>query len=246
MISAIILAKNEERNIEKCLAGLKWCNEIIVIDDDSTDLTPDLAKKSGAQVISRKLINFSEQRNYGLTLVKNDWVLFIDADEIVSEALSQEILNAIADRNVNGFSLKREDVLWGKKIKFGDGRKLKAIRLGKKNKGKWVGDVHEVWKITQPTRELRTKLIHYPHQSISEFLTEINNYSTLRAHELAREGKKSSALSIIFYTKGKFIDNYLLKLGFLDGVPGLIRALMMSYYSFLVRAKLWIIKADKK
>lgn len=247
MISAIILTKNEEKNIEKCLMSLNWCDELIVIDDNSEDKTREIAKKNGARVVLKKLTSFSSQRNYGESITKNEWIFHIDADEVVPESLKLEILNAISSSlSMSGYSLRREDFLWGKKIRYGDGMNLKFVRLGRRGTGEWVGEVHEKWKIPGPIGELRTPLIHYPHQNVAEFLSEINKYSTLRSGELAREGKKSSALSILFYTKGKFLDNYLIKLGLLDGVPGLIRALMMSYYTFLVRSKLWTLRQKKR
>jgi len=247
MISAIVLAKNEEKNLGECLGHLQWCDEIIVLDDFSTDSTPQIAIKSGSIYAKRKLTNFADQRNFALTLAKFEWVLFIDSDEIVSEDLRNEIQHVIAtDSTINGYFLKRVDLLWNKTIKYGDGKDIQLLRLAKKNTGKWIGAVHEVWDIKDPTRSLLSPLLHSPHQTVAEFLDEINKYSTLRALELIENKKKANSFIIVMYTIGKFLDNYLLKLGFLDGTHGLIRALMMSYYSFLVRAKLWTLNQKRQ
>jgi glycosyltransferase involved in cell wall biosynthesis len=243
MISAIILTHNEEKNIKDCLDSVSWCDEKIVIDDNSSDNTVHIAKKAGAFVFSQRLNSFSEQRNFGLHKASGDWVLFLDADERISSALWYEIIQRTNEpiENSTGFLVNRVDVIWGKKLKYGESGSTKFVRLAKKNSGQWVGDVHEVWKIKGKIKDLNNPLYHYPHQSIAEFLKEINHYTELRAKELFKKKTKTNWLFIIIYPKYKFIANYIFRLGFLDGVPGLISALMMSFHSFLVRGKLWLL-----
>jgi glycosyltransferase involved in cell wall biosynthesis len=248
MVSAIVLTKNEEKNIEDCLDTLSWCDEVIVIDDNSIDKTVALAKKKSAQVFIYPLKNnFSQQRNFGLEKAKGDWVLFVDADERVSSALWYEIMeytnNAI--NNYSGFYLKRIDSMWGKFLRYGETGNITLLRLAKKDAGKWEGKVHEKWQIKGNTVVLHNVLSHYPHQTIKDFLKEINYYTDLRAAELFDNKVKVRWSSIIFYPKAKFILNYFLRLGFLDGLPGLVFALMMSFHSFLVRAKLWLLWQKK-
>lgn len=242
-VSAIVLTKNEEKNIERCLASLSFCDEIVILDDFSMDNTLKVAKKHKVTVFQRNLDNdFSKQRNFGLSKAKNDWVLFIDSDEVVSEALQKEIVSNIEHDEFDGFYIKRQDILFGKKIKHGDVGGVSLVRLGKKEKGEWNGQVHEVWTIRGNIGKLDNALLHYPHQSISEFISEIDFYSTLRANELFLSKKKSGVFQIIFYPKFKFLKLYILQLGFLDGMSGLIHALLMSLYSFLVRGKLYLHK----
>jgi glycosyltransferase involved in cell wall biosynthesis len=244
MISAVILTKNEEKNIKKCLDNLSWCDEIVVIDDASQDKTVEIAKKMGAKVFHHPLNrNFSEQRNFGLDKAKGDWVLFIDADERVSSALWYEIM-AITNDPISvysGYYLKRKDVMWGKEFMYGETGKISLLRLAKKQTGRWEGYVHEVWRVKGKTAILQNPLMHYPHQTVKDFLSEINYYSDLRAQELYKQKVKVSWWTIIFYPKIKFIVNYFFRVGFLDGLPGLVFALMMSLHSFLVRGKLWLI-----
>ena len=244
MISAVVLTKNEEKNIEACLRGLSWCDEIIVIDDESNDKTVDMAKKMGAKVFIRSIKNdFSAQRNFGLSKAENEWVLFIDADERVSSALWYEIMQhtneSISDHV--GFLLKREDTMWGKVLKYGETGNIKLLRLAKKNAGAWSGAVHEVWKITGNTITLQNSLEHYPHPTVEDFLQEINFYTDVRAQELFEKKVKVYWWSILFYPLGKFIVNYIFKRGVLDELPGLVFALLMSLHSFLVRSKLWLL-----
>lgn len=244
-ISAVILTKNEEKNIVECLKTLSWCDEIIVIDDSSIDKTVEIAQKFKAKVFIHALDNnFSKQRNFGLEKASNDWVFFIDADERASDSLISEILslNDISDslKNYNGFWIRRIDFLWQKKLQHGETGNIKLLRLARKDSGKWHGAVHETWNIKGTTGKLKNPINHYPHQTVTEFLKEINFYTTLKAQELHKKNVKCNWWDIILYPKAKFFLNYFLKLGFLDGLSGLVFAIMMSFHSFLTRGKLWL------
>lgn len=246
MITVVILAKNEEEHIGDAIDSVLFCDEVLVIDDESQDKTPEISKKKGARVVGRKLDrNFSDQRNYALGLSKNEWVLFLDADEIVSNDLKEEILKVVSDNTRDGFYIPRQDILFGKSLKYGELAGKKFLRLGKKNAGKWIGAVHEVWEVQGKTGTLKSPIKHIPHETLSEFITEVNFYSTLRAEELHRQGNTVSALSILLYTKGKFFYVYILKLGFLDGIPGIIVSIMMTFHSFLTRSKLYLLTHRK-
>lgn len=241
-ISAVVLTKNEEKHIEDCLKSLLWCDEIIVVDDASTDQTKQIAKKYKATVVAYTGDHdFANKRNFGLTKAKGDWVLFVDADERVSHALSLEIKSQISNSKsqYNGYYLKRQDYMWGKPLLHGEQGNGIFLRLGKKGSGEWRGKVHEVWDVTGNRGVLKNPLLHYPHPTLAEFLEEINMYSTMRAEELHSKGVKANFLSILLYPKAKFIQDYFVKCGFLDGIEGFIVALLMSFHSFLVRGKLW-------
>lgn len=243
MVSAIVLSKNEEKNIESCLRSLSFCDEIILIDDYSADKTIEIAEKNNAVIFKRNLGNdFSEQRNFGLSKAKNKWVLFIDADEIVPEKLQKEIITATQRRGINGYYIPRRDFLFGKQIKHGDVENIFILRLAKKSAGKWTGQVHETWNVNGKLGKLKHEITHYPHQTITEFLSEIDFYSSIRAEELFSQKKKSGIIPILVYPKLKFINLYVLKLGFLDGLSGFVHALLMSLYSFLVRGKLYLLQ----
>lgn len=248
MITVIILTKNEEKNIIDCLESVNWVDEIIVLDDFSEDRTLDVIKslnyEKKIKVFKRKLENnFSEQRNYALSRAKTDWILFLDADERVTKDLREEINNILVEDKNNkmysGFFIPRKDVLWGKMLNHGETGNTKLLRLGRRSAGSFVGEVHEEWLIDGTISSLKNYMLHYPHPTVSEFLKEINFYTTIRAKELFKKGVKVSVLDIILYPKMKFILNYFLKLGFLDGTPGLVSAILMSFHSFLVRSKLW-------
>jgi glycosyltransferase involved in cell wall biosynthesis len=243
-ISAVVLTKNEENNIKSCLESLKWCDETIVVDDNSTDDTVKIAKELSAKVFLHPLNDFSSQRNFGISKASKEWILFADADERVSDALAFEISNVISNWTsgiapaYRGFYIPRIDVVWGKELRHGESG-IRLLRLAKRNVGKWEGMVHEEWKVNGKIGTLRNPIAHHPHPTVVEFLKEINFYTTLRAKELYSKKVKTNVLSIISYPLGKFILNYFLNRGFLDGISGLVHALLMSLHSFLVRGKLW-------
>lgn len=252
-ISAVVLTKNEEKNIGRCLNSLSFCDDIIIIDDYSEDRTIEQAKKYKVKIIQRKLNNdFASQRNFAMKMAGNEWILFIDADEQITSELSKEIIKVVQDSQSgkNAYYLKRRDFWWGKELKYGEISKVRRqgiVRLIKKASGEWLGNVHEIFYITNNTGILNNFINHYPHPTVTDFIKKINLYSTLRAMELMNQGKKTNLFQIILYPLLKFKLNYFLYLGFLDGPPGFIYAFMMSFHSFLVRIKLYqYIKLERR
>lgn len=251
-ISAVVLTKNEGNNIQDCLESLRWCDEIIVVDDYSKDKTIAIVKKSGAKIYERKLNNdFASQRNFGLEKAKSDWVLFIDADERVSKALAQEILHSIKkwEGLLIGFYFYRRDFMWGRELKHGEAGCAKLLRLARKGAGKWKRAVHETWDISGNIgtfHEYDGVIKHYPHPTLREFVADIERYSTIHAQENYKEGKISNIFKIIWYPKLKFFQNYFLKLGFLDGPQGFMVAMLMSFHSYLAWSKLWVLQKRTK
>jgi len=260
-ISAVVLTKDEEKNIERCLKSLSFCNEIIVIDDYSTDKTIEkvqsskfkLQIKSKIQIFGKKLNkDFAAQRNFGMSRASNEWILFVDADEVVSKELAKEIVKLLNGYIVkeNAYYIRRRDFFWGKELKYGELRRIRQmglIRLLKKDSGKWLGNVHEEFKVKSQkskVKSLNSFLNHYPHQTLKEFIQDVNYYSSLRAKKLYNQGKSVNILEIIIWPLGKFISNFLINLGFLDGAAGFAYAFLMSFHSFLVRAKLYMKKLD--
>ncbi len=251
-ITTVVLTKNEEKNIEKCLKSIDFCDEIIVVGDYSTDKTVEQVHKVCKvikfikyKIYERKLNNdFAEQRNFGLEKANNEWVLFIDADEEVTRELKKEIVSLFHSSIVkeNAFYLRRRDYFWEQELRFGEIRKVRnrgIVRLVKKNSGQWMGTVHEVFHTANKVGQLNGYLNHYPHPTLKEFINDINYYSSIRAEELFNRRVKTNIFEIIFFPFGKFIYNYFLNLGFLDGPAGFTYAFMMSFHSFLVRSKLY-------
>lgn len=246
-ISAVILTKNEEKNIQRCLKSVDFCDEVIIVDDFSEDNTLEkIRNKYKTKVFKRKLNeDFAGQRNFGMDKAKGEWILFVDADEEVSDELKKEIVSLFhgsIGRKIDAHYLKRRDFWWGRELKYGEVKKLRnrgIIRLMRRGSGKWIGKVHEEFETDSKIGRLNSFINHYPHPSVKDFLQEVNFYSTLRAKELLNQREPASIGKIILFPFSKFILTYFIKLGVLDGPAGFAYAFFMSFHSFLVRAKLY-------
>ena len=245
-ISLLLLTKNEQRNLLKNFGWLDKCpniDEVIVIDDFSTDNTHIVAKKlknNNTNIIikKRKLNNdFSTQRTYGINQAKNDWILWLDADETPSLELVKFLTNLTPD-NIKTYSFVRQNIFWNKLLKHGESRQS-LVRLFDKTCGKFSGKVHETWISSSPIKKTSLTFSHQPNQDMTSFLQKINFYTSIRAKELHKQKNNTSLFQIITYPLAKFASNYIIKFGFLDGTQGIIVSLLMSFHSFLVRAKLW-------
>jgi glycosyltransferase involved in cell wall biosynthesis len=247
MISAVILAYNDQDYIERAIESVSWCDEVIVVDDQSTDKTVARAKKHNATVMRRALDdNFAAQRNAGLSKAKGEWVLFLDSDEIVTSELQMEIKEAMTNASIQGYFLKRIDTMWGRELRYGETSDVRLLRLARKGSGVWERSVHEVWNIHGTTATLNAPLKHFPHPTTAEFLHEVNWYSTINAQLLFDSGVQVPGWHIVAYPVAKFIRNYIVHRGFSDGMPGLFIAVIMSFHSFLTRGKLYMLYHKKR
>ena len=246
-LSAVVLTKNEEVNIKECLKTLSFCEEVVVVDDESTDKTVEIAKKTGAKVFKRKMNqDFSAQSNFGMKKATGKWVLFVDADERIDKNLALEIKSVIGHIGINGFFIKRHDFFLGKKLVFGDVFNTSFLRLVRKGSGKWVRRVHPGFEILGRTEKLKNPIRHHPHPSLQEFLSSINRWSSWHALALREEGKSAAVVKIILLPVIKFKYNYFLKLGFLDGIHGFVHAFFMSIHSFLAWGKLYFLQKERR
>lgn len=180
--------------------------------------------------------DFAAERNLLLEKCPEGWVLFLDSDEELSPKLKEEIEKDLDKYGCQGFRLKRKDVFLGKQLRFGETGNIKLARLGKKTAGKWSRKVHEVWEI-KDVRDFPGEILHYPHKTISDFIDKINFYSEIDVRELEREKKGFVYWRVVATPIGKFLRNYILWLGFLDGYPGFVHAFMMAFQSLVVRVK---------
>jgi len=241
-ISLFLITKNESENIKKHLAWLDQCpiiNEIVVVDDNSTDDTVKILKGLKAKVFNRGLDNnFSAQRQFGISQTTNNLILWLDADEQPSVKLIEFLNHIDTNRSIN-YAFKRTDFFLSHQLKHGETASPYFLRLFDKHHGKFVGLVHETWVSDLPSQNLDLEILHHSHLTLQSFFEKINFYTDIRAQELFNSKVHTNLFQIIFYPFAKFIHNYFLRLGFLDGTPGIILALGMSFHSFLVRSKLW-------
>ncbi len=191
---------------------------------------------------SDNITDFAASRNSELDKIKTPWVLFLDSDESMTTELEHEIESAIQSDAYDAYYLHRLDNFMGRQLLHGETGHAKFIRLAKKDFGKWERAVHEVWVGQGKVSELTHPIMHNSHPTIASFLDKINTYSTIEAQYRFDQGKKSSLWKIALYPILKFKLNYFLRLGFLDGTPGAIMAIMMSLHSYLTWTKLFLLQ----
>ncbi|PJZ68741.1 glycosyl transferase [Leptospira perolatii] len=248
-ISACIITLNEEDTIARCISSLSFVSEVIVLDSGSTDRTKELAEKLGALVEYRKFDDYVAQKNYVVSLARNNWILTIDADEEVSPKLAEEIYEYFGGREPeeDGFLIPRLTMYMGRWIRHGGWYPNYKVRLFRKEKGKFEGGkVHESVTLTGKGKKLENPLFHYSYQNLSDHLNFINRYSDLSAQEKFAKGKRIGlfvSLGKAFY---KFAWMYLVRFGFLDGRRGLVLAIMGFYYNFLKYAKVFEMSLTEK
>lgn len=198
------------------------------------------------------ITDFASARNKELAKAKTEWVLFLDSDESLTPELESEIKQAISSNQYDAYYLRRLDTFLGTELRHGETGSTKLIRLARKQYGKWERPVHEVWVSKNSSRsqlakigDLKYPILHNSHPDISSFLSKINLYSSLEAQFRKDQDIHSNIWKIALFPIGKFKLNYLFKLGFLDGVPGLIMAMMMSFHSYLTWTKLFLLWRKK-
>jgi len=239
-LSAAVIAKNEEEKIGRCIDSLSFADEIIVVDSGSQDRTVEIARSRGAQVVFHEWEGHIQQKNFAIDQTRGEWVLSLDADEIVSPELREEILKAINDPAVDGYAIPRLVYYINRWIFHSGWYPARKVRLFRRGKGRWGGEnPHD--RITLEGREgtLKGDMYHLSFDDISDHLKTINSFTDIAAEERAAKSDKSSWLAIVTRPPATFLKMYLLKLGFLDGVPGFIVASLSAYHVFCKYVKIW-------
>lgn len=242
-LSACIITFNEERNIRDCLESVRFADEIVVVDSGSTDRTVEIARAMGARVIVKDWPGHIEQKNFAIDQAGGEWVLSIDADERVTPELRAEIEHALAEpQGYEGFSMPRLSFYLGRWIRHSGWYPDRKLRLIRRGRGRWGGvNPHDHLACDGPVRALRGDLLHYSYRDIADHLKTIDFFTTIAAREKHKRGARALP-GMIFGPPLKFLKAYVLKLGFLDGLPGLVVAVLGSYYVFLKYAKLFELK----
>lgn len=242
-ISAVIITKNEERNIVRCLQSLQGvADEVIVVDSGSTDRTEALCREAGVRFVSHPWEGYSEQKNYANSLATGDWILSLDADEALSPRLRESLL--ALKRNefppATAYSFNRLTNYCGHWIHHCGWYPDTCTRLFPKDAAKWDGIVHEQLTFNSHFSILNLKgdLLHYSYYSVADHANRQQHYATLAAIKAHHAGKRASALDLWLRPRWTFFRNFILKGGFLDGHAGYIVCRMSAFYSFLKYAQI--------
>lgn len=242
-ISALAITLNEEENIEKYLENLHFADEIILVDSNSTDRTVELASKHPkVQVYLRKFDNFSSQKNYAISLAKNDWVVFFDLDEEVTKDLTTEILTTVKNPHNIAYFVKRDYHFMGKRIKYSGFQSDDVIRLFNKKYCRYNDNlVHELLIADGPTGKLKNSVPHYTYKSLDHYTGKLHQYSELQAKMLFEKGKKPNLYHFLFRPFYRFWYQYIIRLGILDGKEGFVLAYINAFSVFKRYVNLWIL-----
>lgn len=239
MLSVIIITKNEENNIKQCLASVAWADEIIVVDNNSTDKTVELCQLYTDKVtITKDWPGFGRQKNRALEQATGEWVLSLDADERVTDALYEEIKQLIKHSEYAAFRIPRLSRYCGRWIKHSGWSPDYVLRLFRRNQARFSEDIiHEKVELLEgKLGTLKMPLKHYTFNSLEEVLDKTNSYSTANALKSYQQGKKSSLRKAIIHGLWAFIRTYILRAGFLDGREGFILAISNAegtYYRYI-------------
>ena len=237
MLSVIIITKNESAHIGSCLQSVSWADEIIVLDSGSEDDTVEICKQFTDSVFITNWPGFGIQKQRALDKAQGDWVLSIDADEVVTTELRTEIEKALQQQEFNGYYIPRLSSYCGKQIRHGGWWPDYVLRLFRRNTGYFTESVvHERIVVQGEIGNLTSPLLHDAFVSLDEVLRKVNDYSSLGAEMLRQKGVQSSLSKAIFKAFWIFIRTYLLKAAFLDGRQGLMLSISNAegtYYKYV-------------
>ncbi|MBW2028791.1 MAG: glycosyltransferase family 2 protein [Deltaproteobacteria bacterium] len=246
-LSAIIITKDEEKTIERCLQSILWTDEIIVVDSYSSDNTVEICRSYTSHIYQRPFDNFQNQRNYALEKATGEWILSIDADEIVGPALQEEILRTIEDPGPHvGFYIPMESFLFNQPVRYTWGQNY-LLRLFKREKARFSSPIHEKVKIDGSVGYLRTPFQHYNSDTLEQFIAKNNLYTTLEARKKFEGGERFSPLKAFFSPLRIFVFRYFRLKGYRDGSLGLFLSALLAVFNLLLHMKMWELShSDKK
>lgn len=247
-ISATIITLNEEKNIGRCLESLQGlADEVVVVDSFSSDKTKEICLSYGAKFIEQKFLGYRDQKNLAQNMAQYDYVLSLDADEVISSELRAEILRVKNQFEHNGYEFSRLTNYNGNWIRHCGWYPDKKIRLVKKDKGRWGGEnIHEGMVVDGPVSLLKGDLLHYSYDSISAHVIQANKFSTMEAIAHYNKGKRATLAKLVTRAPLQFFKDYFLKLGILDGRYGFVICFINAMYVLLKYAKMMDLENSKK
>lgn len=247
-LSVVIITLNAAVQLADCLESVSFADEILVVDSGSQDATTQIATRFGARVIPQVWLGFGRQKNFAVTLAENDWVLCLDADERVSPELRTSIIQLLASVPAcQVYEMARCNRFMQRWLRHGEGYPDWSLRLFNRNAAQWNDDaIHEKVVSGSGVGRLRGDLLHESAQDLASYLDKQNKYTTLQAKKLFAAGKSAGYATLLLSPLLRFVKFYFLRLGFMDGVPGLIHIAIGCYNSFMKYAKLMEMCQEQK
>lgn len=239
-ITAVILTKNEEHNIAACIESVRWADDIVVFDSFSEDRTTEIAAQQGAQVLQRVFDHYAGQRNAALEAVEADWILFVDADERITEPLAVEIRQVIQRNDIDGWWVPRKNYIWGRWIQHAGWSPDYQLRLLRRGKARYdpTREVHEVVILDGQDAHLHSPLVHHNYATIRQFLDKQARYTRYEAEIQFKAGLRPKPRKFVTQPLREFWRRYVTLKGYKDGWHGLLLSLLMGYYTLRLYAHL--------
>jgi len=226
-VSAVIITLNAASQLEACLRSLAFCDEIVVVDSGSTDETAEIAKRHDVRILHAEWRGFGPQKQFAVEQATYDWVLCVDADEYVSEPLRESIVAALVEPWTHAYRFARCNRFMGRYLRHGEGYPDWSLRLFDRRYARWSNDpVHEKVLTQQAIATLSGDLMHDSAESLDRYLAKQGRYTTLAALDAIASGKRATAAHLIVSPLVRFLKFYVLRLGVLDGLPGLVHILI--------------------
>lgn len=244
-ISAFVITKNEAAKIGDCLASLSWVDEIVVVDDFSSDATPEICRSHGISFYQNKFTGFKDQKSHAMSLTSHDWVLEIDADERVSAEMKEAILQVSPEEyaGYSCFAFKRKTRFWGKWIRRASLYPDYKPRFYRKSDGVWSsGNIHERFIVNGPTKKLAGDILHEQDLDLYTYFLRTARYADLSAADYFARGRRAKWHHVTVRPITTFLYRYLIRLGVLEGVHGFVISAMGALSTFMKYMKLYEIQ----
>ncbi len=247
-VTALIPTFNEEQVLGECLESVGWADEIFVVDSFSSDRTRDIAREAGARILTHEYVNSAAQKNWAIPQAQHPWVLLVDADERVTPGLQEEIRSLLdSGPGHDGYWIRRCNHFLGKRMRHGGWETDKVIRLFRRDRARYqTKEVHAEIELPGPLPTLQHPLLHYSFRGFAQYWRKIQLYSDWGASQLWKEGQRAGWVSIGLRPVQRFLKMYVARAGFLDGIHGLVLAMLGAFSVFLKYAKLWEMEVRAK
>jgi glycosyltransferase involved in cell wall biosynthesis len=226
-LSAVLITRDAAASIAECLASVAFCDEILVVDSGSRDATSEIARTQGARVIHQDWLGYGPQKQFAVEQAAHDWVLCVDADERVTSKLRASILAVLSEPTCDAYRFPRCNRFMGRYLRHGEGYPDWSLRLFDRRHARWSDDaVHEKVITDGPVGTLAGDLLHDSAETLASYLAKQDRYTTLAAEAALADGRRASLVRQLLSPLVRFIKFYFLRLGFLDGWPGLVHILI--------------------
>ena len=247
-LSAVIITRDAAAALPECLASVRFADEILIVDSGSQDTTHEIAQRHGARFLHQDWLGYGKQKQFAVERAAHDWVLCLDADVRVSPELAHRIQEALRAPAFFAYDMPRCNRFMGRWLRHGEGYPDPNLRLFHRGHARWSDDpIHEHIVTIEPIGRLDGDLLHATETTLADYLAKQNRYTSLQAERLHAQGKRVSAWRLMLSPLGRFIKFYFLRLGFLDGVPGLVHIVIGCHNSFMKYAKLMqLARGEKK